>query len=416
MANTNNILDFQDPGALSEELLDMPGFVNELTDYTLTQAHSPNRTLAFLGATAMMAHLAGRTYADTHGTRTNLYLIALGETGIGKDAPRKANGKLADAVGDTHALCDAVASGEALEELVAKHPAILYQPDEAESFIGSLSGSGRNAMGLSERIRRLYSASSGLYAVRGTARSPEGSVVPYPHLTLFGTGTPQAFYDALDARSIANGLFGRCLVVDVPDAYKANHPTEVPLPTTLVDVARWHATNEKGVAESGCLNLITVEESPEAKCAFRSSADTLMILRKRLADSELFTARALVVRMNEKIAKLAMIRAISENPEKPVITGEGVRWAAQFVTHVTKAMLHEAQFHVAEGKFDALVKRFLGLLAKHGGSLDRRSLLRGLHVDHLTFRRIVMTLHMSDEIVEESECGKNVVYTIKDAA
>jgi len=34
----------------------------------------------------------------------------------------------------------------------------------------------------------------------------------------------------------------------------------------------------------------------------------------------------------------------------------------------------------------------------------------------MTFRRIVMTLHMCDAIIEESECGKNVVYTLKGAA
>ena len=55
-------------------------------------------------------------------------------------------------------------------------------------------------------------------------------------------------------------------------------------------------------------------------------------------------------------------------------------------------------------------------IAKHGGSLDRRGLIRGLHIDHLTFRRIVMTLHICDAIIEESEYGKNTVYTLKDAA
>ena len=30
------------------------------------------------------------------------------------------------------------------------------------------------------------------------------------------------------------------------------------------------------------------------------------------------------------------------------------------------------------------------------------------------FRRIVMTLHMCDAIIEGSECGKNTVYTLKD--
>ena len=134
------------------------------------------------------------------------------------------------------------------------------------------------------------------------------------------------------------------------------------------------------------------------------------------AFDELYTARALVVRMNKKIAKLAMIHAISSNPSNPVVTNAAVAWTAKFVTPVTKAMLHESQFHVAEGKFDALVKRFIGLLAKHGGSFDRRGLIRGLHIDHLTFRRIVMTLHMCDAIIEESEYGKNTVYTLKDAA
>ena len=43
-------------------------------------------------------------------------------------------------------------------------------------------------------------------------------------------------------------------------------------------------------------------------------------------------------------------------------------------------------------------------------------LIRSLHINHLTFRRIVMTLHMCDAIIEESECGKNTVYTLKNAA
>jgi len=159
-ATDNNVLDFQDPGEMDEELLHMPGFVDQLTDYTLAASHSPNRTLAFLGALAMQAHLAGRTHADTHGTRTNLYLVALGETGIGKDEPRKTNRKLADAIGTTKSVCDAVASGEALEELVAQHPALLFQPDEAESFFGALKGAGKNAAGLSDRVRRLFTAST----------------------------------------------------------------------------------------------------------------------------------------------------------------------------------------------------------------------------------------------------------------
>ena len=411
--DNNNLLNFQDPGALDDELLNVPGFINELTDHTLSQAYSPNRALAFFGATAMLAHLAGRTYVDTHGTRTNLYLVVLGETGIGKDAPRRVNRQLADAIGDTRALADAMASGEALEELLAKHPAALFQPDEAESFFGALRGNGRTSSSLSERVRRLYSASAGMYSVRSTARFPEGAVIVCPHLTMFATGTPEAFYNTLDSRAIVNGLFGRCLVLEIRDNYTAHIPTTASLPDTLVDTGKWLVARERNAEEHDVLDLITVGETPSVTAARASAANFLMEQRRRLSEMELYSARALVVRMSEKIAKLAMIYAISESPENPLISTDAITWATKFVTHITKAMLFEAQFHVAEGKFDALVKRFIGLLTKHGGSLDRRRLLQSLHIDHITFHRIVTTLLLCDTIIEETECGRNAVYILK---
>ena len=82
--NCKQLLDFADPGPLDERLTNVPGFLNEVKDFTLSAAHSPNPVLAFMGALGLLAHLSGRSHSDTHGTRTNLYLVALGETGIGK--------------------------------------------------------------------------------------------------------------------------------------------------------------------------------------------------------------------------------------------------------------------------------------------------------------------------------------------
>ena len=42
---TGNVLDFRDPGAMSEELLSVPGFVNELKNHTLAVAPRPNGLL-----------------------------------------------------------------------------------------------------------------------------------------------------------------------------------------------------------------------------------------------------------------------------------------------------------------------------------------------------------------------------------
>lgn len=49
-----NALDFTDPGPLPKELMDMPGFVNGLKEYTMCTAPRPNEVLAFAGALAML--------------------------------------------------------------------------------------------------------------------------------------------------------------------------------------------------------------------------------------------------------------------------------------------------------------------------------------------------------------------------
>ena len=113
--------------------------------------------------------------------------------------------------------------------------------------------------------------------------------------------------------------------------------------------------------------------------------------------------------------KLALLGAISQNPERPQMTAENVRWGASFALHVTRKMLYEAQFNVCEGKFDRLKKRFLGLIAKAGGQIDRTTLLRKMHIDAVSFQKIVLTLHMCDLIEEELLDRRKTIFTLKAA-
>jgi hypothetical protein len=72
------------PGPLPVELLRCPGFISELMDYTLSTAPYPNQALAFAGALALQALLAGRKVRDAANNRTNLYLLALAHSASGK--------------------------------------------------------------------------------------------------------------------------------------------------------------------------------------------------------------------------------------------------------------------------------------------------------------------------------------------
>ena len=324
-------MSFADPGPVPEPLTHVPGFIDALAGWTLARSPSPNRVLAFAGALAMLAHLAGRSYTDTHGTRTNLYLVVLGESGIGKDAPRKTNSRLAERVDFAGSLAESFASAEAVEDALAKCPSILLQADEAASFFGKMRGAG-------------------------------GAYVSFP-----------------------------------PE---------------IVEAAGMLSAREKAAVSGGVLAMQVVPETLEASRLLEAVKKNCMVLRKNLSDAGMPMARATVVRMNEKIAKLALLWAISENPAKPVITPAAVEWAAALAVYITRWMLYEGQFHSGEGRFGQLRDRAVAALARAGGSLDRRSFIRALGCDLTTFKRLVSTMLVAEVIDEPAYIDGKLVYSL----
>lgn len=413
---TDNALDFRDPGAMSHELLSVPGFVNELKDHTLATAPRPNEPLAFAGALAMLAHLTGRSYVDERGSHTNLYLAALAPTGMGKDEPRVVNKQLAAAVGILDSVPDSIASGEGLEDAVAASPSLLLQTDEADALLSAMRGGDSRASRLNEMVLRFFSESRSGHAMRLKAGQKHPTMIPLPHLTLFATGIPKFVYGALNRKALENGLLGRCLFIETDEFCPLGEMAKAELPGSLVETAARMAAREKEFNETGVLAPVVVTETPDAKRKLAELRQGTDEIARRLFDSDLETAAALYCRLYEKAVKLAVLWAISENPEQPVMTADAVIWGTMFATHVTKKMLYESQFNLAEGTFDRLKKRFVELLAKAGGQLDRATLLKKMHIDAATFQRIVLTLHMCNMIEEEMLSRRKTIYTIKTAA
>ena len=56
------------------------------------------------------------------------------------------------------------------------------------------------------------------------------------------------------------------------------------------------------------------------------------------------------------------------------------------------------------------------MLARAGGTMDRVPLLKNMHVDVGTFRKIIQTLHMCEMIEEEHVSRNKVIYTLKNVA
>lgn len=408
---------FADPGPLPDDLAFVPGFVNELTDRTMALSHSPNRTLAFAGALAMLSHLSGRTYVDVSGTRTNLYVIALAPSGSGKESPRRANCDLARRLGISSSIMENVASGEALEDELSKMPSLLLQSDEIAVLFGQMRGQGRLSKALSGRLRTLYTSSASDYVPRKKANSSEEpQPIANPHLTLFGTGVPEDLLDGLTPQEIRNGLFGRCIILPAQDENIRRNPYVFNKdPSHVLEFAEYMAKREYGASGSAA-ELYIVPEDLDARELKADAMEFFGEQRRMLAEADLKNAHAIVARIDEKISKLALLHAISGNPYCPTITKAAVEWALQFATYVVKYMLYEAQFHLAEGRFGKLMERAKSIISKRGGSIERRDLLRALHCDEATLKRLIKALIIAEELEEPEIIEGKVTYSLTNAS
>ena len=226
MARENNITERrEDPGELHEEAYQFPdgGIIPSIMEYTMSQAPRPNRPLALAGALTMTSHMMGRRYIAEDGTSPNIYLIALANSGCGKDYPRKVNRNIAVELGMVGTVCDSFASGGGLEDSVLLNTRILAQYDEMDTLFRAMkadkSGSSEP---MSAMMLSLYGDSCSSHSRRQlSAVSNSKSQIPAycirPSLSIFGTAIPKQFFASMSDRMLTNGLFARCLLIPTGD-------------------------------------------------------------------------------------------------------------------------------------------------------------------------------------------------------
>lgn len=411
-------LAYDDPGTMSDELLSVPGFVNELMNYTLRTAYYPNKVLAFAGALTMLSHLTARRFKDVHGSRFNLYLLALAKSGTGKEHPRAVNIDLATQMGFASEMGDVFASGEGLEDSLCVSPAMLYQVDEIDYLFNTMKLKDVRAEQINAILLKLYSESRTTHIMRKKAlqrgQPKTNTVIVQPHLTMFGTATPKYFYQSLNERTMENGLLARCIVLEAGERGAAGSPHEESFPDTIMDVVRYfvrigHEHNLTGEFP----NPIVVQVQPDAELRLKeifTAADEEYANASKAGDD---SANALWARAGEKVSKLAALYAISANPYEPIITHAAVNWAWRFVQHITQRMLYMAELYVTNSEYDAQAMKILRIVKQKQGHISHRLLLRNSHLDKDSFKRVVETLIESGTLRREYGPQGGVIYVME---
>ena len=406
-----------DPGPIPDHLFDVPGFVSELMGYTLRTAPYPNRALAFAGAFALLGHLSGRKYKDEYDTRPNLYFLSLAASGTGKQHPRGVNVSLAALKGFASEMGDYFASGEGLEDSFLSNPCMFYQIDEADTLFNTVKMKDTRAEMISSMLLRMYSESNSVHIMRKKAlqrgQPASSSSIIQPHLTFLGTAVPKFFYASLSERVMANGLLARCLVLEAGKRGEANDNAvaeEFP-ERVLSDITDLIRIGHENALFSEFPQTRTVPMEARAKLLLkdvRREADAMYAKYDQSSNAN-ECALALWARAGEKVSKFALVRAISQDVNAPVIREEDIAWARTLVFHATRRMLFMAGLYAYDGEFDRQMKRVMQRITAKGGSLSYRNILRFVRMEKDELKRVLETLIARGDLrVEKGARGGDV--------
>ncbi len=405
--NSNNESEIADPGPIPEHMFDIPGLIQQVMDFTLTNAPYPNVGLAFSGALALQSYLSGRKVRTPGDLRPNIYLLALASSGTGKDFPRKVNSRVLFEIGHVSALGDKFASGEGIQDALLRSNAMLFQNDEMDGVLRQINFDKENKReSIPTILLTLYTSANDVYPVRVKASQKDAQHIDQPHLTLFGTATPQYFYESLSQRMLTNGLFARMMIIDIGTrghGQTPGSPRDIPEP--ILNIARWWSEFSPGRRGAGG-NLYAIHPEPLAVPFEADATEAIESLQQktdsnwRIADTRNDeVARTAWSRTCENAKKLALLYACSENHENPMITLYAVEWASKFALHQTQRQLFLAQSYVAENPFHSeCLKLIRKLRNAPGKQMQRQHLLRAMRCKSGDFDQLVSTLMQQNEI------------------
>ena len=399
-------------------LSQLDGALAMMIEHILASAIRPQPWLAVGASLTALGTLMGRKVRTDSDLRSNLYVIGLAESGGGKDHARKAIKEMfAQAGFASHLGGERIASGAGLISALTRQPASLFQIDEFGKFMANVVDKHRAPKHLSE-IWDLFTelATSAATTFMGAEYAdqkerPRQDIIQ-PCACVHGVTAPGPFWESLSTGSLQDGSLARFLVFrsedDIPDRNRTPRSLrDVPQPLldALKAIANAGSSNRGNLAQTGSATIVPapllVEMDPPALAVF-DDLDLEMTARQRAAVGT--EQGAVLARVWENAAKVALIKAVSANPYAPVIREPDALWARELVAHCIGTLLLQSERHLADTRTEKHHKKVLEIVRAAGGKgIRRRDLTRKTQFLDLRVRQeVLQTLIESEQIISVS--------------
>ena len=355
--------------SLPPELLTPPGILRDIVAYILSTAQRPQPGLAVTAALSLAGTVLGRKVATETGLRSNLYLVGVAGTSVGKEHARNVvknvlnAARLADFIGG-----EDIGSGQGLISRVAASPNVLFQIDEFGLFMQDVQNpkAGSHRASILTNFIKLFSSAGTVFHGTEYANQKERprQDIEYPCVNLHATTTPETLFDALGSAHVTSGYLNRMLVtLSAGDRPKRQRTKPTAIPESVIQWIDTARQMSAGLAGRNPATPIVVGMDAAAQALFDAFDDEL---DERIGAGEATGTAPLWGRAWEHAAKVALVCACAQNIESPVIDRQVATWAITFVRHHVSVIEHEVTVRMADSPFMKIVLAVIKVIQKAG--------------------------------------------------
>jgi hypothetical protein len=345
--------------------------------------------LALAAALIVVGTLIGRRAMGPTGSATHLYAALVARASGGKDWPYKAAGMLIKAAGaGAHLHPGDITAQSAMHRVLTKMPLCAVMINELIRFLNRIVNPRSNGyeQGLVGNLCELWSTRFTDYGTTTSAQS-DLVIVQSPAISLFGTATPDAFWQVLRGAQVAAGLFSRFLVFESyarPDEQLfLIEPDSVPV-ALKDDLAELYQFGNNSF-ETAQLNDSNIRLDPQPLDWSTLSADDAEVKAKakgvysrlnKWARGEIDknpSQEEYLGRITEQAIRLATIRAAGIAGHRGKIDVAGMTWAADLASILIMRAMKRSQASLPQTARGQFVESLVNYIVSQG-SMTRREL------------------------------------------
>ena len=330
-------------------LLTPPGALGIIANHYNISARKPQPMFAVQTALAICSVMLGRMFKTKKNNYSTLYFLNIAKSGTGKEHVRTVINEVLEACesGDLIAGSGYTSAGAVFSTLLSK-PSHISVIDEFGKYMeASKANANINAKEANRVLMEAIGSCHGFlrpanYSTMAmnsaTKKETEERKVINPAPVIVGMTTPSTFFDNISKEQISDGFLGRFIVI-TSDAKRTQTP-EPEIHSVPEAIITWNKTIQSRYKDRGNLldsNINNSQIKPDeivlgfddAALSEISAFDCEM--NKLMDELDPEGIEALCGRTKEFAMRIALIVALSKNPNAEIITKEDIVWGIEYM-------------------------------------------------------------------------------------